>query len=440
MPPRRRPRSWLAGRLRSAAGAVQRLAGRVDNTAAEPERPADVPRRLGEPPQHWVDLVAAHAPGLLRELDPDLDLDPVPPIPDRTPPVATPLRRRDSFPGPVGHAARPLTGRTDRPTAAGPDRVDDPYPRAQPDGADAHALHGPASSGPGDPDGRSDRRLPVIRPAAPIGAESSSGTAHSHGSEWPGGRDASASGGTPFAEPAAAHLEGTVATPATRDRGEPTPAPSRAREILDGFDPSTGALPPRSTVDLAVTRHGRAGGRMGGLSRPDLPDEPDRRGRLGEHPADGQPQPDAGQQSERHSGQFPGRFPEHHASWLPGRRQTGRPRPPEGAAPQSDQYAALRHGQHARPERDQPVDTPHVVPRRGGAAGQWDGPPGYGTGVAEVDGGGRWPASAVFPSTAVGPDVDPWPALPDDGPLWTVPGAALDAGHERRLDREQAGG
>ncbi|MET8255414.1 hypothetical protein [Micromonospora sp. NPDC005197] len=43
----------------------------------------------------------------------------------------------------------------------------------------------------------------------------------------------------------------------------------------------------------------------------------------------------------------------------------------------------------------------------------------------------------MFPASTA---VDPWPELPDDTPLWTVPGAALDAGHVDRLDREQAGG
>lgn len=80
MPPRRLPRSWLAGRLRSAAGAVQRLAGRVEPSVATGQRsvrrPSEVrtaaPRRFGEPPQHWLDLVAAHAPGLLQDLDLDV--------------------------------------------------------------------------------------------------------------------------------------------------------------------------------------------------------------------------------------------------------------------------------------------------------------------------------------------------------------------------------
>ncbi|MGC5028737.1 hypothetical protein [Micromonospora sp. DT229] len=36
--------------------------------------------------------------------------------------------------------------------------------------------------------------------------------------------------------------------------------------------------------------------------------------------------------------------------------------------------------------------------------------------------------------------VGPWPRLPDDGPLWSVPEPAGDeVAHRGRLDREQAG-
>jgi hypothetical protein len=44
--------------------------------------------------------------------------------------------------------------------------------------------------------------------------------------------------------------------------------------------------------------------------------------------------------------------------------------------------------------------------------------------------------STAFRSPETG---DPWPALPDDGAVWTVPGDPLDAAHLGRLDREQAG-
>ncbi|MFY1615566.1 hypothetical protein [Micromonospora sp. WMMD736] len=420
MPPRRRPRSWLAGRLRSVAGAVQRLAERVDDPAAAPERPVDPPRRLGEPPQHWVDLVAAHAPGLLRELD----LDQVAPTQDQTPPGPVSPRRPV---GPAGHALRPAadlgrvgelgTARTDRLAAAAQGRSGDPHRPTRPGGDGDRARHGAEGSGPGDPHGRSDQRVPVIRPATPIGSEPAGGR---YGLESAGGRDGSASGGTRFAAQAGAHLRETTSTPGP------------AGEIL-----------PRSTAEPSATSLGRPDRSMGGPSQPALPDEADRRVRIGEHPTEAHPPPDDARRAERLTGQLPGRSPEHHfperhASWLAEQQRSGRYRGPAVTAPRHDPYTARRHDQQSRPDRDQHAVVRHG--QRGREIGQWDGPPGYGTGVAEVDGGGRWPASAVFGSTAVGPDVDPWPALPDDGPLWTVSGAALDAGHERRLDREQAGG
>lgn len=95
-PPRPGPRSWLARRLRDAADAVERWdrapsaggspAGTTPDLPpahatpglpeARPEVPSaearrDVPRRPGQPPEHWLRLVAAHAPGLLRGLDVD---------------------------------------------------------------------------------------------------------------------------------------------------------------------------------------------------------------------------------------------------------------------------------------------------------------------------------------------------------------------------------
>jgi hypothetical protein len=36
--------------------------------------------------------------------------------------------------------------------------------------------------------------------------------------------------------------------------------------------------------------------------------------------------------------------------------------------------------------------------------------------------------------------VDPWPSLPDDDPLWTIPGAGFAADRVAQLEREQAGG
>ncbi|WP_433533737.1 hypothetical protein ACQPZK_16145 [Micromonospora sp. CA-249363] len=419
MPPRRHPRSWLAGRLRSVAGAVQRLAGRVENAVAEPEPPTDVPRRLGEPPRHWVDLVAAHAPGLLRELD----LDQGAAARDETP-----ARRPDRSGGPVGPAARPFAGRTDRPTAAVQGRLGEPHPRVRPGSAGEHAHPDPGAGGPGHPDGGSDRRPPVIRQAIPDGAESSSGPARSHGSPSTSGRDSAAGGGRPFrafgvADPAAAVSTATHLSP--------TPKPP----VVEG-------LGPRSIAD--ATGLGQGDARDGESSWPALP---------GEHPAERIARPHTGQhparlpdqRTEQHRERVADhhprghlrQLPEHHAGRFRDQQQTVRYRGPEVAAPPPGQPAAP---QHPRPERDQRADRPSVGVwhgQRGGELGQWDSSPGYGTGT---DSAGRRPVSVPIPAAAVGPGLDPWPALPDDGPLWTVPGAALDAGHERRLDREQAGG
>ncbi|MDG4797230.1 hypothetical protein [Micromonospora sp. WMMD1082] len=95
--PRRRPRNWLAGRLRSAARAVDRVAAVLDisptpGPSSGPAAPvgsgagtgagdggsgaggAGGYRRPGQPPEHWLRVVETHAPGLLR----DLAIDPPP--------------------------------------------------------------------------------------------------------------------------------------------------------------------------------------------------------------------------------------------------------------------------------------------------------------------------------------------------------------------------
>lgn len=59
MPPPRRPRDRLARVLRATA---DRLSG--------PAPAEDAPSSPGQPPEHWRLLVAAHAPGLLRDLPP----------------------------------------------------------------------------------------------------------------------------------------------------------------------------------------------------------------------------------------------------------------------------------------------------------------------------------------------------------------------------------
>ncbi|MFC8617862.1 hypothetical protein ACFT9M_15810 [Micromonospora purpureochromogenes] len=185
-PPRPGPRSWLARRLRDAADAVERWdpaptaggppAGTPDLPpahatpglplpGARPDLPSteatrEVPRRPGEPPEHWLRLVAAHAPGLLRGLDVDPDA-----LPDAKPPTGP----RDPRGGPadgVRGNRPPARSSTPAPPPTGPvppwpdagsrPRNPDGVPGSWPSAADA-AVGGwrrdPDGGGwPGDPD------------------------------------------------------------------------------------------------------------------------------------------------------------------------------------------------------------------------------------------------------------------------------------------------
>ncbi|OWV01328.1 hypothetical protein B5D80_26840, partial [Micromonospora wenchangensis] len=66
MPRRPRPRDWLATRLRAAADAVAPApadpATPVTDPAARWAGPAPASRGPGQPPEHWLRMVAAHAP------------------------------------------------------------------------------------------------------------------------------------------------------------------------------------------------------------------------------------------------------------------------------------------------------------------------------------------------------------------------------------------
>ncbi|MEV4490732.1 hypothetical protein AB0K04_11520 [Micromonospora coxensis] len=151
MPPRPVPRSWLARRLRDAADAAERWADRSGPADADP--PVDVPpRRPGQPPEHWLRLVAEHAPGLLRDLDlpPDAAGWPAGPAPSE-------VRGQPTAPGhaPAPHPApgrataavhRPGAGLTDttasRPHGHRPGRSDDTSSALRADPADLSTMAG----------------------------------------------------------------------------------------------------------------------------------------------------------------------------------------------------------------------------------------------------------------------------------------------------------
>ncbi|WP_406084177.1 hypothetical protein OHA01_06205 [Micromonospora zamorensis] len=465
MPPRRHPRSWLAGRLRSAAGAVQRLAGRVEPTGHLPQRPPPdaptaAPRRFGEPPRHWLDMVAAHAPGLLRDLD--LDASPTDPGQIRghddqqddpaTAAVAPPDRPIRGADGPIRWSPADRRG-----TPAG----EDTRRSADTDGFRAGGTRG----GFGDTAGTS-RTDAVTRPGgrgfrglwssgrpgifgAPGGAATADGV---------DGR-AIGVGGTASGVAVPRTVDGAGRSGGSRSAGGTRPSDGAPDGLARGSAIRGGGAVGGGGSDAAETPGGPGGGTPFEPSDRRMPDRVWDGWRLGSPFRRG---PSTG--SARRFGPAPrGDTPAVGGDGLP--RASDRPLAPEefldgldpsgpaaadhagrgwlaaveaasngpwpalpGERTWPEQHAGPRPGQH----RDQRAGHP------GGWRGGDVGTVGAGNGGSTRDpGGGGWPASRSFRSTER--TTDPWPALPDDGTLWTVPGDAVDAAQLGRLDREQAG-
>ncbi|MEU7918609.1 hypothetical protein [Micromonospora zamorensis] len=538
MPPRRHPRSWLAGRLRSAAGAVQRLAGRVEPTGHLPQRPPPdaptaAPRRFGEPPRHWLDLVAAHAPGLLRDLD--LDASPTDagqirghddqqdgPATAAVAPPDEPVRwadeptRWDTRDRP-GTPAGEDTGRsagTDGFRAGGTgggfgDTTGTSRPDAgtQPGGRGGRGLWSSGAPGSfGVPDGTATAggvepvdgtgRAGIHATVGDLGSVGRHNMAGQHGTDGTAsgvdGRAIGVSGTATGVGGTATGVGGTateiggtasgVGGPRTVD-GAGRSGGSRSGGGTGRSDGTTDGLASGSAIrggaavgggtvggggasDAAVTPGGPGGG---------MPFEPSGRRRSGRvwdgwrlsspfrrGPATGSarpfgPAPRGDTPAVRGDALSravdrplaPGEFLDGLDSSGPDSTTTadgtGRggltaveaadngPWPAlPGERTWSEQHAAPRPGQHIGHHRDQ----------RAGHPGGWrDGDVGTvraeSGGSTRDPGGGGWPVSRAFGPTAR--TTDPWPALPDDETVWTVPGDALDAAQLGRLDREQAG-
>ncbi|WP_433650622.1 hypothetical protein ACQP2C_30005 [Micromonospora zamorensis] len=522
MPPRRHPRSWLAGRLRSAAGAVQRLAGRVEPTGHLPQRPPPdaptvAPRRFGEPPRHWLDLVAAHAPGLLH----DLDLD-------ASPTDAGQIRvRDDQQDGPATPAVAPQDGptrwadgptrwdTTDRPgtpagdgtrrsastdgfraggtgggfgDTAGASRTDE---FTQPGGRGGRDLWSSDTSGTfGVPGGTATAggvepvdgtgRAGIHATVGDLGSAGRHNTAGQHGTDGTAsGVDGRAIGGGGMASGVGGTSTGIGGTASGVGRPRTVDGAGRSggSRSAGGTGRSEGA-----TDGLASGSAIRSGGAVGGGSAV---------GGGGSDAAVPPGGPGRGTHFEPSDRRTPGRMRDGWRLGSPFRRgpSTGSASPsgpaPRGDTPAvdgdglprainrplefldgldpsgpnstadgtgrgglaaaeaagngpwpalpgertwSEQHAGPRHAQH----RDQLAGHP------GGWRDGDAGTVGAGIGGSTRDpGGGGWPVSSAFGPTAR--TTDPWPALPDDGTLWTVPGDALDAAQLGRLDREQAG-
>ncbi|WP_430502256.1 hypothetical protein ACQRWP_11725 [Micromonospora trifolii] len=483
MPPRRHPRSWLAGRLRSAAGVAQRLAGRfepADHLPPPPQTPAATPRRFGEPPQHWLDLVAAHAPGLLHDLDLDsspagiaeagarsdgqgestgrVDADGADPVADAR------SGRSGRFgseadvgglgatgdKGPTRSRAESRTGRSGRPSRAGD----------QPDGTGTGAA-GP--SGDGTPSSSSDRTTP---PAGSPGPDASTPPADS---TWPAGPGAAvppvrraARGDTTALDTTTVDttvldttvLDTTVLDTTALDAGglPRTDGPRQSvRSMVFGPHSSPSGRPHRAEAEATrTTPRPPLDGRWSG--------EVDHGRSTGSSPV----RPTADRLSGGRDG-FRGDSADGQAR--PGEDQSGHPRgdaPSTARRSQVDAVAAHRllNGPNrggvdaswtgwtatsaGNPSASARGDVDRLVD-----GGPWlalpgePGPPGHPAALRDARtgtaGGGRATGIDGSPPSAAARSADPWPALPDDTALWSVAGAAVDTAQLTRLDREQAG-
>ncbi|MDG4810331.1 hypothetical protein O7634_26560 [Micromonospora sp. WMMD1120] len=454
MPPRRHPRSWLAGRLRSAAAAVQRLAGRVEPAdhplPAPTDPPPGRPRRFGEPPQHWLDLVAAHAPGLLR----DLRLDQA--AADAADPHGWPDPGGPADPG--GHRPAPGdavgptdpagdgsagAGRTPRHPVDARDQVGAPTASGS-HAADAgrHVGAPEGAAGPGRSPGVS--RPPVARPTRPRGRrfDSTGARATPTGPDDPRRPAPSGSAGSPRPRPpsdpdGSHHPNPSSGTDATRRPGpfsaphEPPRPSGSATSRPDTGDAAVEGAPDRPVVramvfapyavraDQSRSRTSYSGELVvdGGPARSGPTVDPVPGGRHGFR--DG---PERAAARPHDPGDTAGR----QRKRPPDRR--GAPYP-DGADP----LAALRAGpttgrgeltRHPAGPWPALADEPAATGRRAGAAG-----------AAEH---GWWHGDT--PPAAEARAVDRWPALPDDAILWTTPGSVPDAARSSRLDEEQAAG
>ncbi|GGO27851.1 hypothetical protein [Micromonospora parathelypteridis] len=466
MPPRRHPRSWLAGRLRSAAGAVQRLAGRVEPAVPLPASPPSAPptaapRRFGEPPQHWLDLVSAHAPGLLHDLD--LDMSPV---------GSDDATARDDRPGDTGSVGR-LGGGVAGPATGG--AVDG-----------STSVSGAVAAG---------RRGGVSGLAGPDGSRSPGGTGRSGRTPAPGDGPAGEAG-SPGRGGASASGPDTPAGPSARPGAGGDPAPVRGSGL-----PRAGetAQPVRPLVRPAISgppatpgndRQHRTNGPE--TTRP-TPRPPATTGDLladrlsvghdgfrGDRDQSGDDQTRSREAQPRFTSGQPG-FADDHPRFAGGRGDPGATRPsgPDSGAtrraPAGPDLDAVDRGApwtgSAGATGAADAEGTTVDRRRdlGHAASDWPWlalpdeparprqqprrPVGLRVDEAETVGGGAWAGgwghvptggrstSTGTPSSTVEARVtDPWPALPDDATLWAVPGDALNDAQLSRLDREQAGG
>ncbi len=459
---------------------MQRLAGRVEPDGHLPspsplsQPPVATPRRFGEPPRHWLDLVAAHAPGLLHDLDLDPSraeagdgrpggstgrVDTASPDPgafsrfsgsgragghdgevDADAPVSAGggTGRRGRGPrGDTGPTRSPAGHRSGRPVRWSPrgDYPDGTRAGDQPDGTGAGAA---GRSGGGASPSRSDTTSP------PTGATWPDVWAESAGPMGPGAA-------VPPVRPADQGTSTAVDATALDASGLPGSAPQPVRSMVFRAQSPSGSRPRRPEPEPTRTtaRPSRGAPWPGmvdhgpGRSADSPAASPTATRSTGGHDgspgdSDGPPRPGTDQRGRRAGAPSADRSARvDSATW------SGRPAWPDlGGADASGTGRTATHGWDAPTagrgdvtrvgDGDRWLDLPGERTRSGRPAALPD--PGW-----DTVGGGR--ATGFATPTPVGSarGDDPWPALPDDSALWSVAGPALDTAQLTRLDREQAG-
>ncbi len=223
MPPPRRPRDRVARALRATADRLSApdspdapsSTGFPDSPSSpsspgSPGSPADVPRPSGQPPEHWRRLVAAHAPGLLRDLPP-------PPSPVEHGPLTgpsangspdrTPVRREETSRRGMGRLWRgwkarladrfgTTRSRTRHPHGADPGSSSRSWDEPAPTGAISYQdLQGVPMGGTGAPESAEPGAAANRAAAGPTRA-ASTWTGPGSGSARPGSGPAGAESGT----------------------------------------------------------------------------------------------------------------------------------------------------------------------------------------------------------------------------------------------------
>lgn len=484
MRPSRPRRDWLARALRAAADRLAATPAPADRAPDTADPAPAVPRRHGEPPEHWLRVVAAHAPGLLHDLP-----HPTPATVDQADRVGSaPFDDADLVID--GH----LGGDGGLHGAGGLDRNGgEDGPRGGVAAGEGRTAEGLATTWPRRPSGGLGRSRSVrtrrrstrgngrvlgepgrVSPGTDRGGRSGAGAGvrAEDGGAWRSGREGDPQNAD-SARPGATERR-QDAGPGASGRGRDADgwnrqaggwghdAERRSREgdgrrtdggdrvtDRDGTDDLAGGVNGRSGAGRPRARGARATGGAPGAGGVWSP-----RSDPGDEPARPRSAPDAVASVPDAAGpdaaRWPGRTepraggPADRPTWPGGTPDgtTGSGREPDGLGPATMGRRSDRLPRAGLRVQLSSLEAQQTHPN-GGAAGS-TGPAPESSGATRAP----WPAlpgettAPSGPAAATGdarPPRDPWPALPDDRELWRPSVGPTELARLRRLDREQAG-